>query len=197
MILMNCLELEMTLETLKQQLLPYRGVIRFAVVLVVAHFLWKFTIVGDECGGEVTLFGCDITAPFDFMCAHIAQTVYAILLFFGYDVTLSDTFLRFANGNSVGIIWACSGLKQMFIFACILITARGPWRHKLWFVPMGVVACHVVNVLRITLLSVIVCHRPEWFDLMHEHITKYLFYAIIFLFWVWWEERFNKGKEGE
>lgn len=173
---------------------PYRGVLRFMAVLLAAHFLWKFTVVGDECGSEVTFFGRDISAPFVWMSAHIANVVYAVLGCLGYNVELTGTTLRFANGHGVCIVWACSGLKQMFIFACILLAAHGPWRHKLWFVPMGVAVCHVVNVARITLLTMVVCHRPEWFYVLHEHVSKYLFYAIIFLLWVWWEERFARTK---
>lgn len=182
---------------LKRQVEPYRGVLRFAVVLLAAHFLWKFTVVGDECGNEVTFFGCDISAPFAWLSVHIANVVYVVLRWFGYDLQLTDTMLRFANGHSVCIVWACSGLKQMFIFACILLTARGPWRHKLWFVPMGLVVCHLVNVARITLLTAVVCHRPEWFYVLHEYVSKYIFYAIVFLLWVWWEKRFAEAQKQE
>lgn len=177
---------------LKQDIAPYRGVLRFVLVLLVAHFFWKFTVVGDECGDAVTFFGCDISAPFILMSAHIANVVYAVLGWLGYDLELTGTTIFFANGHGVSIIWGCSGLKQMFIFACILLTARGPWQHKLWFVPMGMVACYAINMVRITLLTMVVCHHPEWFHVLHEYVLKYLFYGIIFMFWVWWEERFNR-----
>lgn len=185
----------MNFSELKKNCEPYRGVLRFVVVLLVAHFLWKFTVLGDECGDVVTFFGCDISAPFLAMSAHIARVVAAILGWLGYDLTLTNATMHFANGHGVHIVWGCSGLKQMFIFACILLAARGPWQHKLWFVPMGMAACYLINIGRITLLSMVVAHRPEWFYLLHEHVLKYLFYGIIFLFWVWWEERFNRGRQ--
>jgi hypothetical protein len=31
--------------------------------------------------------------------------------------------------------------------------------------------------------------HPEWFDLLHEYIFKYLFYGMLFLLWVWWTEK--------
>ncbi len=185
----------MNLEEIKQKLEPYRGVLRFALVLIVVHFAWKFTIVGDERGNEVSWFGCDISAPFAWMSAHLASLVHGILSGCGYYVVLTnDTILRFANWHSVGIVWACTGIKQMVIFSCILLASRGPWLQKLWFVPMGIAVCYVVNLARLTLLALVVYYCPDWFDVLHEHVSKYLFYAIIFLLWVWWEEKFASHK---
>lgn len=107
----------MNLSELKKNCEPYRGVLRFVVVLLVAHFLWKFTVLGDECGDVVTFFGCDISAPFLAMSAHIAKVVAAVLGWLGYDLTLTNATMHFANGHGVHIVWGCSGLKQMFIFA--------------------------------------------------------------------------------
>ena len=36
---------------------PYQGVIYFVVVLIITHFFWKFTMVGDESDDVVTFFG--------------------------------------------------------------------------------------------------------------------------------------------
>lgn len=183
----------MNIDSLKQSIAPYRGIIRFMLVLIVANFVWKLTIVGDEGSNAVTFFGCDISVPFIWMSAHIASAVQWLLHSIGYSVSLADdTLVSFGNGQRVRIIWACTGIKQTFIFCCILLCSRGAWRHKLWFVPMGIVACYAINILRIALLSMAVCDCPEWFPVLHDYVSKYAFYAIIFLMWVWWEECFNK-----
>jgi len=39
-------------------------------------------------------------------------------------------------------------------------------------------------------LNMIIYNHREWFDFLHEHLFKYLFYGILFLLWMWWEEKF-------
>jgi hypothetical protein len=34
--------------------------------------------------------------------------------------------------------------------------------------------------------------NPESFDFLHEGLYKYMFYGIIFLMWVLWEEKIRK-----
>lgn len=182
----------MNLSELKQSIAPYRGIMRFMLVLIIAHFAWKLTVIGDDSNNAVTFFGCDISAPFIWMSAHIASAVQWLLHGIGYSVSLTDdTLISFSNGQRVRIIWACTGIKQTFIFCCILLFSRGAWQHKLWFIPMGIIVCYAINILRITLLSMAVCDCPEWFPVLHDYVSKYAFYAIIFLLWVWWEECFN------
>ncbi len=64
----------MNIDNLKQSIAPYRGIIRFMLVLIVANFVWKLTIVGDEGSNAVTFFGYDISVPFIWMSAHIASS---------------------------------------------------------------------------------------------------------------------------
>ena len=181
----------MNFKDIKTTLLPYAGIIRFMIILVVSHFVWKFTVLGEESGGQVTFFGCDISTPFVWMSEHIASVVYMFLQWFGYDVErIGDTIVRFANGNGARIVWSCTGIKQSYIFFCIILFSRGPWKHKLWFIPLGIVVCYVVNIIRITGLNMIIYNHREWFDFLHEHLFKYLFYGILFLLWMWWEEKF-------
>ncbi len=61
---------------------PYMDVIIFMVTLLVVNYFWKYTVIGDEYGDEVTWFGLDITAPFEFMSCHVAAMVYWIVSLF-------------------------------------------------------------------------------------------------------------------
>lgn len=188
----------MNYKDLKKTLAPYEGIIRFLIILVVSHFVWKFTMLGDESNNQVLLFGWDISAPFVWMSQHIAHVNFVLLDWFGFKVELvNDTILRFANGNSARIVWSCTGIKQSYIFLCIILFSRGPWKHKLWFIPFGIFVCYVVNIIRITGLNMIVHSYREWFDFFHEHLLKYIFYGILFLLWMWWEEKFAAPSRSE
>ena len=182
----------MKIEEIKTILKPYTDIISFVVALLAANFFWKFTVLGDEGGEQVTWFGFDITAPFEYMAAHIAHIVY-----WWVDL-LRDTIhhypnniLRFDSGSSVRIVWSCTALKQSFIWVVIMLVARGSWRKKLWFIPLGLLAVYVFNIMRIALICLIIEHHPELFEMMHTYIFKYLFYLMLFGLWVWWSTRLS------
>lgn len=40
------------------------------------------------------------------------------------------------------------------------------------------------NLLRIASITLIIEHHPEWFEVMHGWVLKYLFYGIMFIGWV-------------
>jgi exosortase/archaeosortase family protein len=91
----------------------------------------------------------------------------------------------------IKIVWSCSGLKQMFVFFCIIAFYPGAEKHKLWFIPVGLLLIWFLNVLRISAIVGVFAHFPEQFDFVHE-MSKYIFYFVIFMFWVFWEEKIRE-----
>lgn len=180
------------MQKLGYKIAPYTDVIIFMVTLLVANYFWKFTVMGDEAGldSTVTWFGLNITAPFDLLSKHIAACVYWIVGLFRDTVVMKgDHIVGFENGHGSSIVWSCSGLKQMFIWLCLILTVRGGWKHKLWFIPLGWIICHAFNILRIAIITLFLEFHPEWFTILHDYIFKYLFYGMMFLLWVWFVER--------
>lgn len=186
---------------LKSQLRPYRDVIVFVVTLLVANYAWKWTMTGDEVGTQVTWFGLDVTAPFEFMACHIASVVYGLLSLFRDTVYMADEHtIRFASGVGTTIIWGCSGLKQSFIWLCLILTVRPIFKSsnsqilkfsiaKLLYILLGWLCCYAFNILRIFLIALLIEHHPDWFEVLHNYIFKYLFYAMLFGLWVIFVEK--------
>ena len=186
---------------LQSQLRPYKDVIVFVVTLLVANYFWKWTMNGDEYGEQVTWFGLDVTAPFEFMACHIASVVYGLLSLFRDTVTMPDEHtIRFASGVGTTIIWGCSGLKQSFIWLCLILTVRPIFKSsnsqilkfsiaKLLYILLGWLCCYVFNILRIFLIALLIEHHPDWFEVLHNYIFKYLFYAMLFGLWVIFVEK--------
>ena len=176
-----------------EKLEPYKGVILFFVVLMGTNLFWKYNILGDEsmkADSMVTFWGMDISAPFTWMALHVASVTTGILHFFGSGVILEHSnILRHTNGNSVLIIWACTGIKQAYICFCILAFSRGPWTKKLWYIPLSLIVVYIFNIFRITFIVACIENHPTWFQFLHLYAFKYVFYGIIFLMWVYWEEK--------
>ena len=185
---------------ISKRLSPYRDIIIFVVTLLVANYFWKFTIIGDEDGEMVTWFGLNITAPFDLLSRHIAAVVYWLVDLFRDTAYMEGDYSIYFIGvrAPISIVWSCSGLKQSFIWMCLILTvwkmhktdsSKALWIKKLWYIPLGWVCCYVFNILRIFIITMLYEHHPEWFDILHEYIFKYLFYAMLFGLWVIFVEK--------
>lgn len=193
----------MNVKSYKEALRPYRDVIIFMLTLFAVNYFWKFTVSGDEFDEQVTWFGLDITAPFEFMACHVASAVYWLVSLFRDDVTLiSDHTIRFPNGVGTTIVWGCSGLKQMFIWTFLILTIPNVRKsstslllHKLWFIPLGWLCCHAFNILRIFLITILIEDHPTWFNFLHDYLFKYAFYGMLFLLWVVFIEKIRPSQE--
>lgn len=190
----------------------YIDVIIFMATLLVANALWKWMISGDEAGvGAVMFLGWDVTALFDAYARHIAAVVYAAVHYFRDTLYMvNETTMRFVDGGGTHIVWSCTPIKQMFIWVCLILTTPNyklltfnsktslhftlstlNW-NKLWFIPLGLVFIHFVNLARICAITAFMEFHSGWFDLLHTYIFKYLFYGLMFLFWILYVEKVRK-----
>ena len=174
----------------KQLFEPYKDVTIFFVTMIVANYAWKWTFTGDESGEAVLWLGLNVTAPFDVMARHFASVVYRLVSLVRDTASMVGNYtIRFESGVSTKVVWGCTGLKQSFIWLCIMLTvpATAPayktWLHKLWYIPLGWVCAYLFNILRITLIALFIEYHPEWFDFLHDIFFKYLFYLMFFGLW--------------
>ena len=106
-------------------------------------------------------------------------------------VTDDSQTIHFQNTGFITINDGCSGLKQILQFFLLMLVFPGPWKHKAWFLPMGIVIVHLTNLFRISGLAVVTITIPEYWDFSHDNIFRPFFYVVIFLLWVWWVEKYR------
>lgn len=94
----------------------------------------------------------------------------------------------------------CASLKQWMHWLFLMILFPGPWKHKLWYIPAGLVVIQWTNVIRICGILIMQILWPSinihfmgndinTFHLAHDYVFKLFFYLIIFLMWVLWVEK--------
>jgi len=103
----------------------------------------------------------------------------------------ADNLMMFSNGGYIRIEESCSGLKQMYQLFFLFLLFPGPWKHKTWFIPTTFVVMFFTNIFRILILSGAVLYLPSHWDFIHLWIMRPFYYLVIFLLWVWWEEKFH------
>lgn len=166
---------------MKLSLLKDNKIVRFIVLFIVLYLFWLmlYEWVIHPWGKLDTLVINDSSL----------WTTYVLELM-GYESFISDN----ATIRTVGIdgthgLWIgdpCNGLTLFALFAIFIVAYPGQWKHKLWFIPVGITVIHFLNVMRITALCVIVLKRPEWLDFNHTYTFQLLMYGFIFgLWWIW------------
>ena len=112
---------------------------------------------------------------------------------FSVQHTAKNETLYFSNGY-IAVIESCSGLKQFYQLFFLLLIFPGPWKHKLWYIPSGVLLIFLVNIFRIVMLSFILLWKPDIWDLAHMWVLRPFYYVVIFGLWVVWVERFKEKR---
>ena len=84
----------------------------------------------------------------------------------------------------------CASLKQWMHWIFLMVLFPGPWKHKLWYIPAGLVIIEWTNVVRICGVLMMQIPWPNSFHLAHDYIFKIFFYLVIFLMWMLWVEKF-------
>ncbi len=117
----------------------------------------------------------------------------------GYPITdYADGLYRVhfgvAGSKGVTIGAPCDGIVLFALFIVFIISYPGPIKHKLWFLPAGLVFIHLINVLRVSALALIVYHKQDWFSFNHDYTFTLIVYAIVFGLWWIWITKFSKPK---
>lgn len=172
----------------KRKLEPMVDVALFILITLVVHFSYR-------------AWAAESYIPIkDFINSlhdHLSERVFTesswfIQTIFGMDITTVDRTMYWPNNGYISINYGCSGLKQMIQFVLLMMIFPGPWKHKLWFIPLGVLIVHLTNLFRIIGLAVVLVNIPDYWQFSHDYLFRPFFYVIIFSLWVWWVEKLKK-----
>jgi len=140
-----------------------------------------------------------------------SQSCWVLDRIFHVDITTFSEQRLIAAMNKDGG-WArviiapeCASLKQWMHWIFLMVLFPGPWKHKLWYIPAGLVVIEWTNVVRICGILLMQMQWPNihirlmgsdinTFHLAHDYVFKFFFYLVIFLMWVLWVEKFYDKK---
>jgi exosortase family protein XrtF len=116
----------------------------------------------------------------------------SVLRLFGTDVTTHDspskptTSLVCDGKNIVSVYEGCNGINVIIVFFAFVI-AFGPFTKKmLWFVPLGFLCIHLINLGRITLLFWVSTKMPHYMYFTHKYLFTAVIYVAVLILWIWW-----------
>jgi exosortase family protein XrtF len=120
-----------------------------------------------------------------------------VLSFFNHNVYLSNTdidmqMVGIDGAHPVWIGGPCNAVTLMALFSIFIIVFPGSIKNKLWFVPLGILVIHILNIFRVSALAAIAFYAPEYLGFNHTYTFTIIMYSFIFWFWIIWVNRFSK-----
>lgn len=122
----------------------------------------------------------------EWLSLRVAAQVTGLLNVLGIETFMLGRHVWIDGFVGVLVVDGCNGLSSLGLFSAFILAYPGSWRRRLWFIPLGLVAIHLVNVARIAGLLVVQARAPAMFDFSHQVGMTVIFYAAIFLLWVVW-----------
>ena len=127
------------------------------------------------------------------------QSCWVLEHIFNVDIITHNHTIGVMNCNDtyslINVAPECTSLKQWMHWLFLMILFPGPWKHKLWYIPAGLVVIEWVNVVRVVGITLCMIPFPDRFAFFHDYFFKTLFYFFIFIMWVVWVEKFLHRKE--
>ncbi|MFV0467406.1 MAG: exosortase/archaeosortase family protein [Dysgonomonas sp.] len=203
-------------------LIPFKDIIWFLFLFITLDFIWKLIIKEGVDSSLFIVLGKDLTHTVQPICNWTARLVYWVIhdLMNYENLRLNGTVLSFPGSYRLNVVWGCTGIKQVVLFALIIALYYGPWKKKLIFIPISMLILNVINVVRIIATVFVIKDgypdwfigfngwynkrvwiSPEvsywqfyrdWFQMFHNDIFKWLYYdGVVFLLWLYWQEKIN------
>jgi len=173
----------------KHKLEALKDVMLFIIITLVIHIAWRIW----QTQFNYAPIRSFIYGLMDLMSAEVYRESAWIISGLIDIVRVDETmYMHFPNKAIMYVNNSCSGLKQMLQFALLMLIFPGPWRKKLWFIPLGVLIMHLTNIFRMVGLAVVMNNWPYQWDFFHDYIFRPIFYIVIFMLWVWWVEKIRQ-----
>ena len=104
--------------------------------------------------------------------------------------------LLYMDGLPAVVVGApCDGLALYALFAGFVLAYPGPWRARLWFIPLGVLVLFGLNVVRVAALALNHHYAHRSVEFNHHYTFTFVVYACICGLWAWWVRSYGMAPE--
>ena len=94
--------------------------------------------------------------------------------------------LDYPYSHGVWIGEPCNGIKIFGLFTIFILSFRGEIKNKLFFITIGLTLLHILNVLRIAVLTYISAVNPLILDFNHNITFQLIIYGAMLSLWYIW-----------
>ena len=177
---------------MKNYFIQYRPFLLFLVKFFSVYFVLTFSYKY-----YLNHFDSAFLFQVDGFTQLVANQVNYVLMFLGYD----SSIVSHTNEASIKLILnqifvarvveGCNALSVMILFAAFIVAFSGRWIHTILFIIVGCLLIHILNVVRIVMLSIALLQYPEQEHLLHGVVFPLFIYGVVFGLWVIWVNKFS------
>ena len=170
---------------------------RFLILFISLVTLW-FTTYHNIYNLQFKFGEYDLLTSFSILLAK--QSNYLLELFaFDTDIEIHgdmvvSKILNYDHQHGVWIGEPCNGVKIFGVFSIFILCFRKNWINKLWFIPLGIVLLHIINVLRVAILTFIAAVNPNLLNFNHNITFQLIIYASLLMLWFLYIKKFSDTK---
>ena len=117
---------------------------------------------------------------------NVAWVSGALLDGLGFEAFVHGRTLTLPGVPGVRIANGCNGLSTLGLFVGFVLAYPGRARRRLWFIPLGIFAVYLTNVLRVMAMLLTQKYWPAAFEPLHGFGLTTIFYVVVFVLWVLW-----------
>ena len=89
------------------------------------------------------------------------------------------------------VVEGCNAISVMILFATFVFSFSTQWKKTTLYIFIGILLIHVLNVIRIALLSFALYYYPEYGKILHGTVFPLFIYGVVFLLWILWITKFS------
>lgn len=162
------------------------------VLVILGRFVGVYLLLILLYQLYLNAYGSSQLDPFS---TWVARQVLVLQQWFGYASGLQEypahrTSVYLIHGKPVSrMVEGCNALSVMILFlAFILAFYRG--KVTLLFIGLSLVFLHITNILRISLLNIVLYEMPEYGKMLHDYLFPAVIYGAVVLLWLIWMNKF-------
>lgn len=122
----------------------------------------------------------------NFLLESIGYVTFTVLQDRDYQVIGID------GSNGVWVGSNCNAITLFSLFSVFIIAYPGKIKTKLWFIPLGIIFIHILNIIRVIALVLIANYSPKFLSFNHTYTFTFLIYAFIFMLWMIWVNKYSR-----
>ena len=170
----------------------FKPAIRFVLWFVGLYFLGNiiYGIYISYCGNSPDNITILVTKQTAWLLQVMGYPVQALA-----NVTLPTVSLRSGSTAVLDVYEGCNGVNIFIVFVAFVVAFGGSQKNLWWFLPLGLTVLHISNLARIALLFWTAMAYQNYFYYVHKYFFTIFLYAMVFLLWIIWINKFNGRKK--
>lgn len=176
--------------------------LRFVIHLALAYISWRIlmwvlgeqsTPIDERIFPALSYYWEMLNA---FMADVLVQLTSRFLELLGYSATPTIRNIAILDSSGVGVGNYCLGMEMMYLYlSLIILTPSISLARKLVFIVGGLLLIQFVNIVRMSVLAVLVVQNSAWTDFNHYFTFRLVVFIIILLLYKAMLSMFRKLNE--